>query len=95
MKLLEFKISDKHNIAEIKIKSLASESAAEEAELRGWAPGYEVRQVSGPKKTADDELIYQFEVVGSLLSDGDGEGKVSASKSPRKSDIAAAPAERG
>jgi hypothetical protein len=91
MKLFDFKVSDKHKLLEDQIKSIAADSAAEEAERRGWAPDYQVRRAGEPETGRDGETVYHFEVIGTFLSGDDDESqrKPTGPKAPKKPDVAA------
>ena len=68
MKLYEFTFSDNTNLPENEVLAIVQKDLENEAELKGWAPGYNFRQCQSPKQIADGEKEYFFVVEGDVLA---------------------------
>lgn len=66
MKLYEFVYNDNTNMPEIDMLETLRKHLAEEAIVKGWAPGYNLRQCQSPKQLDNGEKEYFFVVEGEI-----------------------------
>lgn len=93
MKLYEFTYNDNTNMSESNMLETLTKHLAEEAIVRGWAPGYNLRQCQLPKQLDNGEKEYFFVVEGEVNSGalvGDESSTSQASSLPKR-DVAASP----
>lgn len=67
MKLYEFTYTDNQNISESEILHGLQDFLASEAELQGWANGYNLRQCKEIVQLAGGEKQFTFEVLGEYI----------------------------
>jgi len=67
MKLYEFTHTDNQNISESEILRDLQDFLASEAELQGWANGYNLRQYKEIVQLASGERQFTFEVLGEYI----------------------------
>ncbi len=94
MKLYEFTFTDNQNLAEADIVQRLQDFLANEAEMQGWAAGYNLRQCKEVQHLADGRRQLTFEVLGEYIDwnvlDFDSEVQ---EKSPPKVALASKPGE--
>ncbi len=93
MKLYEFTYIDNTNMSESSMLEALAKHLGEEAQVRGWAPGYNLRQCQIPKQLENGEKEYFFVVEGEVSSGiliGDESAATQASSLPKR-DVAASP----
>lgn len=93
MKLYEFTYNDNTNMSESNMLETLTKHLAEEAIVRGWASGYNLRQCQLPKQLDNGEKEYFFVVEGEVNSGalvGDESSTSQASSLPKR-DVAASP----
>jgi len=67
MKLYEFTYTDNQNLSETDLLQRVGDFLAKEAELQGWASGYNFHQCQKVQQTNSGEKTYDFEVIGKFL----------------------------
>lgn len=67
MKLYEFTYHDKENLSDSAIAERLTSLLETEAEMQGWASGYNLRQCKEVLRQADGERIFSFEVLGAYV----------------------------
>jgi hypothetical protein len=94
MKLYEFTFTDNQNLAESDIVQRLQDFLANEAEMQGWAAGYELRQCKEVRQLPDSSRQLTFEVLGEYIDSNalDFESEVQE-KIPPKVALASKPIE--
>lgn len=94
MKLYEFTFTDNQNLAESDIVRRLQDFLASEAEMQGWAAGYNLRQCQQVEQLADGRCRLTFEVLGEYVDSNslDFDSEVQE-KSPPKTALASKPSE--
>lgn len=67
MKLYEFTYHDKENLSDAAIVERLTGLLETEAEMQGWASGYNLRQCKEVVQQADGERVFNFEVLGAYI----------------------------
>ncbi len=67
MKLYEFTYHDNQNLSEPEVLGRLKDLLETEAEMQGWASGYNLRQCKEVEQKASGERVFTFEVLGDYL----------------------------
>jgi hypothetical protein len=94
MKLYEFTFTDNQNLAESDIVQRLHDFLANEAEVQGWAAGYNLRQCKQVEQISESRRQLTFEVLGEYVDSNvlDFDSEVQE-KNPPKVALAPRPSE--
>lgn len=67
MKLYEFTFTDNENLSESEVLEALQDFLKNEAEIQGWANGYNLRSCKEVVQLADDKRVFTFEVLGEYI----------------------------
>ncbi len=67
MKLYEFTYHDKENLSDSEIVERLTSLLETEAEMQGWASGYNLRQCKEVLQQTNGERVLSFEVIGAYV----------------------------
>ena len=67
MKLYEFTYTDNQNLSESEILRSLEDFLSSEADMQGWAKGYNLRQCKVIRRLAEGQRQLTFEVLGEYI----------------------------
>lgn len=67
MKLYEFTYTDNQNLPETEILQSLQDFLSSEAEMQGWAIGYNLRQCKDVQQLVDGQRQFTFEIIGEYV----------------------------